>query len=249
MATTRLSDERLTPPRGDASEQIAIQIRRYLVRNDLQPGDRLGTEQELAREFGVSRPTLREALRLLASSQLIRASRGPGGGIFVASTPSEAMSHGLSEAIGTMLETQSVSLGDLVDARIHIEVPLAGLAARNATVETVLELEAAIVDAEDKEPASDEFRRPCACFHRTIAAAADNELLQAFAGWTIDVLDPMLVAAIGDAVDGEKMLDQHREILRAIRRGQPAGAERAMRRHLEYLRGLVRALEECPDAS
>lgn len=248
MASTRLGDERFTPPTGDASEQIAIQIRRYLVRNDLQPGDRLGTEQELAREFGVSRPTLREALRLLASSQLIRASRGPGGGIFVASTPNEAMSRGLSEAIGTMLETQSVSLGDLVDARIHLEVPLAGLAARNASAETILELEAAIADAEGKQPATDEFRRPCSCFHRTIAAAADNELLQAFAGWTIDVLDPMLVAAIGDAVDGEKMLEQHREILRAVRRGQSAGAERAMRRHLEYLRGLAQKLEDCPDA-
>lgn len=248
MASTRLTDERFTPPQGDASEQIAIQIRRYLVRNDLQPGDRLGTEQELAREFGVSRPTLREALRLLASSQLIRASRGPGGGIFVASTPSEAMGHGLSEAIGTMLETRSVSLGALVDARIHLEVPLAGLAARNATVETILKLEAAIADAEENDPGSDAFHKPIACFHRTIAAAAENELMRAFTGWTLDVLDPSLLAAIGDAIDGELVLEQHREILRAVRRGQAAGAERAMRRHLEYLRGLVRKLEDCPDA-
>jgi DNA-binding FadR family transcriptional regulator len=213
----------------------------------MRPGDRLGTEQELAREFGVSRPTLREALRLLASSQLIRASRGPGGGIFVASTPSEAMSRSLSDAIATMLETQTVSLGELVEARIHLEVPLARLAARNATAETILKLDAAIADAEGKHPRSDDFHRPCACFHRTIAAAADNELLSAFASWTLDVLDPSLVAAIGDAVDPETMLGQHREILRAIRRRQPAGAERAMRRHLEYLRELVRRLEECPD--
>lgn len=248
VEASRLGEERFTPPRGDASEQIAVQIRHYLVRNDLQPGDRLGTEQELAREFGVSRPTLREALRLLASSQLIRASRGPGGGIFVASTPSEAMSHGLSDAIGTMLETRSVSLGALVDARMHLEVPLAGLAARNATVETFLKLEAAIQDAEQQEPGSDAFHRPITCFHRTIAAAADNELLRAFAGWTLDVLDPSLLAAIGDALDRDLVLEQHRDILRAVRRGQAAGAERAMRRHLEYLRDLVRKLEECPDA-
>jgi GntR family transcriptional repressor for pyruvate dehydrogenase complex len=247
VATSQLSGERFTPPRGDASEQIATQIRRYLVRSGMRPGDRLGTEQELAREFGVSRPTLREALRLLASSQLIRASRGPGGGIFVASTPSEAMSRSLSDAIATMLETQTVSLGELVEARIHLEVPLARLAARNATAETILKLDAAIADAEGKYPRSDDFHRPCACFHRTIAAAADNELLSAFASWTLDVLDPSLVAAIGDAVDPETMLGQHREILRAIRRRQPAGAERAMRRHLEYLRELVRRLEECPD--
>ena len=53
----------------------------------LQPGDRIGTEQELATEFGVSRPTLREGLRLLASSHLIRVGRGRSGGIFVARTP------------------------------------------------------------------------------------------------------------------------------------------------------------------
>jgi DNA-binding FadR family transcriptional regulator len=243
-----IGEDRFSPPRGDASEQIAAQIRRYVAEHGLGPGDRLGTEQELAREFGVSRPTLREALRLLASSQLIRASRGPGGGIFVASTPSEAMSRGLSDAIATMLETQSVSLGALVDARILLEVPLAGLAARNATPETILELEAAIADAEGKHPSSDEFRNPCVCFHGTIAAAADNELLRAFAGWIFDVLDPKLKDAIGDAVDADAMLDQHREIVRAIRRGQQSAAERAMRRHLEYLRGLVRKLDDCPDA-
>ena len=227
--------------------QIALEIRRYLARADLRPGDRLGTEQELASEFGVSRPTLREALRLLASSHLIRASRGPRGGIFVASTPNEGMSRNLSESISTMLETQSISLGELVEARIQLEVPLAGLAARNATVETVLKLDAAITEQEGKHPASDAFRLADACFHRTIAATAGNELLRAFASWTLDVLQPSLIANIGDAIDAETILRQHREILRAIRRGQPVGASRAMERHLEYLRDLVRAFEECPD--
>ena len=75
-ATSRSSLMRPTPERGDTSVQIALEIRRYLARTGLGPGDRLGTEQELAKEFGVSRPTLREALRLLASSHLIRASAG-----------------------------------------------------------------------------------------------------------------------------------------------------------------------------
>jgi GntR family transcriptional repressor for pyruvate dehydrogenase complex len=227
--------------------QIALEIRRYLARSDLQPGDRLGTEQELASEFGVSRPTLREALRLLASSHLIRASRGPRGGIFVASTPNEGMSRNLSESISTMLETQSVSLGELVEARIQLEVPLAGLAARNATAESVLKLDAAIAEQEGKHPASDAFRLADACFHRTIATTAGNELLRAFASWTLDVLQPSLIEKIGDAIDAETILRQHREILRAIRRGQPVAASRAMERHLEYLRELVRAFEECPD--
>jgi DNA-binding FadR family transcriptional regulator len=240
---------RLQPvsPGGDASVQIALEIRRYLARTGLRPGDRLGTEQALATEFGVSRPTLREALRLLSSLHLIRASRGPGGGIFVASTPDEGMSRSVSEAISTMLETQSVSLGELVEARILLEPPLAGLAAVNGTDETVLKLDAAIAEQEGKPVTSDAFRLADACFHRTIAATAGNDLLRAFTSWTLDVLQPSLVDAVGESFDADSILQQHREILRAIRRGQPRAAERAMRRHLEHLLGVVRRFEECPD--
>ena len=247
MPASRTSWARPTAAGGDASVQIALEIRRYLAQAHLSPGDRIGTEQELAHEFGVSRPTLREALRLLSSSHLIRASRGPKGGIFVANTPNEGMSRNLSESISTMLETQSVSLGELVEARIQLEVPLAGLAARNATAETILKLDAAITAQEGSDPASDEFRLADACFHRTIAATAGNELLRAFASWTLDVLQPSLIEKVGDAIDGDAVISQHREIMRAIRRGQPAGAARAMQRHLEYLRDLVRTFEECPD--
>jgi GntR family transcriptional repressor for pyruvate dehydrogenase complex len=247
MPATRSTWARPTAARGDASVQIALEIRRYLARTGLSPGDRLGTEQELAAEFGVSRPTLREALRVLSSAHLIRASRGPRGGIFVASTPNEGMSRSLSESISTMLETQSVSLGELVEARIHLEVPLAELAARRATAETVLKLAAAIEEQEGKHPASDAFRLADACFHRTIAATAGNELMRAFASWTLDVLQPSLVEKVGDAIDGDTIIRQHREILRAIRRKQIAGAGRAMCRHLEYLSDLVRKFEECPD--
>jgi GntR family transcriptional regulator, transcriptional repressor for pyruvate dehydrogenase complex len=104
------ADNRFSLTRADASEQIAYEIRRHIERQGLQPGDRIGTEQELAAEFGVSRPTLREALRLLAGSHLIRASQGRGGGIFVAHTAGEGMGRHMSEAIGAMLATESVSL-------------------------------------------------------------------------------------------------------------------------------------------
>src|SRR6201999_4365444 len=120
--------DRFPRARADASEQIALEIRRYLERRDLQPGDRIGTEQELASEFGVSRPTLREGLRLLASSHLIRVGRGRSGGIFVARTPNEGMSRNVSESLASLLATESVSLDELLDARLFLEVPLAGLA-------------------------------------------------------------------------------------------------------------------------
>ena len=221
---------------------MAFEIRRYLSSRDLRPGERIGTEQELAAEFGVSRPTLREGLRLLASSHLIRASQGPGGGIFVASTQSEGMRRNVSESIAVMLETDDVSLMELVEARISLEVPLAGLAAQNATETTAAELLAAIAEAEGNRPASDAFRIADTRFHRVIATAARNEILRAFTSWTLDVLQPSLIDTIGESIDGDAILRQHGEIQRAIRLRRPVGAERAMRRHLEYLRELVSAL-------
>jgi len=228
----------------DASEQIAMEIRRYVGEHDLSPGDRLGTEKELAVAFGVSRPTLREALQRLAGSRLIRAAKGPGGGIFVASTPNEGMGRNVSESIAAMLETDSVSLAELIEARIHLEVPLAGLAARNATPETATQLESAIAEAEGNHPASEEFRLADARFHRVIAATAANEILRAFTSWTLDVLQPSLIQAIGSRVDGDAILSQHRAILRAVRRNQARAAERGMREHLEYVRELAAAAEE-----
>jgi DNA-binding FadR family transcriptional regulator len=237
-------DNRFSLTRADASEQIAYEIRRHIERQGLRPGDRIGTEQELASEFGVSRPTLREALRLLAGSHLIRASQGRGGGIFVANTPGEGMGRNMSEAIATMLATESVSMYELLEARMVLEVPIAGLAAENASPEAITELEAAIAAAEGHRPGTDDFNAADSQFHRALASAAGNDVLIAFTRWINEVLLPSLIVYIGEALEEGDILDQHRNIVRAIRRGQPAAAERAMREHLEHLTRTVRALDE-----
>ncbi len=113
-----------------ASEEVAMQIQHYIQREGLAPGDFLGREGDLAEQFGISRPTLREGLRLLSSGNLVRASKGPGGGIFVAHTAEDGMSRSLSEAISVMVETGAVTLEELLDARLLLEVPLAGRAAQ-----------------------------------------------------------------------------------------------------------------------
>ena len=102
----------------------------------------------------------------------------------------------------------------------------------------------AIAAAEGNHPAAEAFRIADARFHRVIAATARNELLRAFTSWTLDVLQPSLIDTIGRSIDGAAILRQHGEIERAIRLRQPAAAQRAMRRHLEYLRELVDALNE-----
>jgi GntR family transcriptional repressor for pyruvate dehydrogenase complex len=228
--------------RSDASEQIALEIRRHLESSGLQPGDRLGSEPELAATFGVSRPTLREALRLLAGSHLIRATQGRKGGIFVANTPNQGMSRNVSQSVATMLAAESVSVAELLQARLFMEVPLAGVAAEHATDATLAALDQAIADAEPWRPGTEAFNAADARFHRAIAEATGNELLIAFTSWIIDVLQPHLAEQIGPRLGGEEILAQHRAIARAIRRGQPAAAERAMRAHLEHLLDVVAAM-------
>lgn len=234
-SASELPEPRFAPASVDASHQIALELRRYLEREGLRPGDRIGTEQELAAEFGVSRPTLREGLRLLASSHLIRVGRGRAGGIFVARTPGEGMSRNVSESISMMLATESVSLRELLDARMFLEVPLAGLAALNATEETAAELQAAIDAAIGHAPGTPPFNDADTRFHQTLARAADNELLRAFTDWILEVLQPKLIEEIGARTEGDEILRQHRDIQRAVRRNQPAAAEKAMRAHIEYL--------------
>jgi DNA-binding FadR family transcriptional regulator len=226
-----------------ASEDIAVQIRRWLDEQRLQPGERIGTEQEMADEFGVSRPTLREALRLLSASHLIRVGRGRTGGVFVASTPSEGMSKNVSESISLMLAAQSISMDELVDARLSLEVPIAGRAAVNADDDAIARLEAAIEAAVGHQPGTPPFNAADGSFHQILAEAAGNDLLRALTAWILEVLQPTLVAHIAAQVDAEAILSQHRAILRAVRRHQRSAAEKAMQAHIEYLAGVLRAID------
>jgi DNA-binding FadR family transcriptional regulator len=214
-----------------ASEQVASEIQHYISRQGLGPGDFLGREEDLAAEFGVSRPTLREALKMLASGNLIRASKGPGGGIFVALTADEGMSRSLSDAIAMMLETRAVSLAELLEARLLLEVPLAGQAAYRADADTVRELREALA-------AGDE-----AALHRIVAATAGNRMVQAFTAWVFEVLQPTLMAVIGHAVVPSAVVEQHEALINAIEKGDAPRAERAMKEHLLYLGDVLRMVE------
>ena len=228
---------------ADASEQIAHAIRLYIERGGLQPGDRIGTEHELSREFGVSRPTLREGLRRLAGSHLIRVQKGRAGGVFVENTPNAGIGRHVSESIAAMLESESVTLYELLEARIFLEVPLAGLAAERSDEATITALTDAIADAVGKDPAGEEFRLADGRFHQTIAVTAGNDLLVTFTRWILDVLQPSLIDHLGHAIDGEQIISQHQAIVRAIRRQQRSAAERAMRQHIEYMGVVLRSVD------
>ena len=245
MAARRTRPARRTGPtaiRG-ASEQVAVQIQHFIQDEALGPGDFLGREEDLAAEFGVSRPTLREALKLLASGNLIRASKGPGGGIFVARTAEAGMSRSLSDAIAMMLETGTVTLEELLDVRLLLEVPLAGAAAyqpEQATVQRLREAVAAATAApEDPEAVAGADTE----IHRAIAAAGGNRMVQALTDWIFEVVQPSLNQMLQPAIVHSAVLEQHEALLAAVEKGDPARAERAMKDHLLYLRDVLQMVQ------
>lgn len=241
----------MTPPFGgvdaapspSTSHAVAERIRSFVAGERLQPGHRLGREEDLAREFGVSRPTLREALRMLSSEHLVRATKGPGGGIFVAATPEQGIELSVSAAVATMLDAQSIGLDELLETRMLIEVPLAGLAAARASEQDVVVLRALGEEVNDAATDHDRMLEADARLHHVIARIADNRLAGAFSGWIVDVLQPRLAAVIEPAVVVSVIAEQHRDLLEAIARGDPGAAERAMREHLVYVRDVVNAVE------
>jgi DNA-binding FadR family transcriptional regulator len=217
---------------------VAIEIQHYIQQEGLGPGDFLGREEDLAAEFGVSRPTLREALRLLASGNLIRATKGPGGGIFVARTAEEGMSRSLSDAIAMMLETGTVTLDELLDARLVLEVPLAGLAAYQPDEETLKRLREIV----DREAAAgpddaDTFAESDMEIHRTLAASAGNRMIQ-----------PSLAEVLRPAIVQSAIVEHHQALIGAVERGDPIRAERVMKDHLLYLKDVLRMVRERAEA-
>ena len=106
----------MTSQHLSVSEQVAGVLRAYILRMGLAPGERLGREEDLVRTFGVSRPTMREALRLLASSGLVRTSKGPGGGIFVAGTIEQGVARVVTDSVAVLLSA-SPDLDALLEAR------------------------------------------------------------------------------------------------------------------------------------
>jgi len=226
------------------SEQVAAEIQQRIRDEGLKPGDRLGTEEQLAREYGVSRPTLREALRILSSARLVRPMSGPKGGIFVSRTPEESVRRSVSDSIALLLDLKGTSIEELLEARAIMEVPIARLAATRADKGAIEEMRAAI---EESAANPDDIAIKLAAkqrFHRAIAAAAGNAIVESITGWAVEVLQPRLREVIHPVCDNRVLLDQQRVILAAIEARDPAAAEQAMRNHFGHLAELVRLAKQ-----
>jgi DNA-binding FadR family transcriptional regulator len=228
-------------------EEVADGIRRFIAQQQLEPGDRVGREEDLAQRLGVSRPTVREALRLLGSSHLIRVSKGPGGGIFVAATPEQSVGRMLSAAIVDMESHERVDLEEMLQAQALFELPLVRLAAERATPSDLRRLRS-LLEEEDglSMPEAGTVIALDSRFHRLVGEIAGNGLATILLEWVPGVLHPAIERRLPPGIALGPMAENHRAIVAAMAEADPDLAEEAMRGHLLFLAQAVGAATSHP---
>ena len=218
-----------------AYEQVADQLRALILGGDLARGERLPNENALARDFGVSRATVREALRVLAAQNLIATAKGAGGGSYITRPTVDHISEFLRSSIALMTESHDLSLDELLEVRDLLEVPAARLAAERRRDEDVEALAAAIDDEMLQLPASEQFAINKG-FHSTLLGACGNQLILIAAQPLFTVLQTHLTrSGLGRSFHAG-IHEQHRAISAAVAGGRPDEAEGEMRSHLDFLR-------------
>ncbi|WP_067833024.1 FadR/GntR family transcriptional regulator [Actinomadura kijaniata] len=215
-------------------EQAARHLREQITGGHWPVGTRLPGETTLARELGVGRSTVREALRVLAGAGLVRARQGAG--VFVVATePAEDWRARLRRA----------SVADVYEIRMMIEVRAAELAARRRTGDDLAALDAALAarDAAFADGDDAAFVDADIALHRAAVRAARNPVLADLFDEFVPVLREGLLELVGlidaRAADGAHGRAAHAGLVAAIRDRDPDGAGRVvaaeLRRTLDYL--------------
>ncbi len=218
-----------------AYEQVADQLRELILAGELARGERLPNETVLAQEFGVSRATVREALRLLAAQNLIRTAKGAGGGSYVTLPTVDHISEFLHSSLNLLTESQHVSLEELLEAREALEVPAARLAAERRREADVERLKAAIPTEPLRLAPQDQFAYN-EQFHTVVIEACGNMLLSIAAQPIFTILQTNLARSTLGRRFHRAINEHHRAIAAAIEAADPRAAEREMYGHLEFLR-------------
>ena len=215
-------------------QQVIDNLTEAMLNRQLRPGDKIPTEAELAESMGVGRNSIREAVKILVSRNVVEIKRGRG--TFVSETPG-LMDDPLGFAF--MEDKKSLAL-DICEVRMMIEPEIAALAALRATREQVEKIEEYAKEVEELFNQGKPYLEKDILFHAEIARATGNQVttnlmpvIQSGISLFIDVTDYSIA---------NKTIVTHREVLEAIKRHDPQEASEAMKRHLENNRVQIKSL-------
>jgi GntR family transcriptional regulator, transcriptional repressor for pyruvate dehydrogenase complex len=229
------------------AEAVAAQLRSRILDGDLTDRSELPTEAVLLEQFPVSRPSLREAFRILETEGLLTVRRGKRGGTVITHpTPGTAAYH-----VGLLLQSRRATLQDLAAARNLLEPLCADQAARRRDHAAVgRKLTALSVLGEDQVDDGVAFTTLAVDFHQELVMAAGNTTLQILAGILESIWDTQELTWARSAVsEGDypsvelrrEVLKAHRRIGQAIQDGDPDEATRQTRGHLKATSRFVAA--------
>jgi DNA-binding FadR family transcriptional regulator len=224
--------------RGKA-DRVLDRLGQAIVGGRYAAGDRLPTEDELARKFGISRPSLREGLKALARKGLVE-SRTRRGTIALGSEHWDRLDADVLRWTASSPPDHAFLLS-VIELRSIMEPAAARLAASRASAAQILEIESAYQGMVDALPHDvDACHHHDLAFHRSIFAACGNALLQRFYDAISALLLTLFRASTQARESYENSLAEHGAVAIAIRRRQPEEAEKAMQK---LLAGTVRDLE------
>jgi len=217
--------------RNKVYEEVAKQIQNHILEH-LKPGDVLPPERELALQFGVSRGSVRDAIRSLEMTGLVEPRQGRG---TVVCAPSE----GVASPLAAVLLQKRKQVAELLDVRRIIEPALAGRAALHVTAAQITEMEQILQRQSQKVLRGETSIEEDNEFHYRIALASDNAVVLRIVDVLMDLLQETRERSLQTGGRPEKSLAGHRRILAAFKRHDPAASEKAMRQHLEEIEDIV----------
>jgi DNA-binding FadR family transcriptional regulator len=238
--TTRVAVQLAPMSVPKASDVLADELRERILRGEFPEGTALPPERELVTQTGMSRATVREALRILEVQGLVRIKTGRAGGAFIQRLGEES----IASSVDLLIRGRNIRLAALHETREAIEPSCARLAALNRTDDDLAALDRAN-ESIARDGSLGEFLQANVDWHVAVAVASHNELLNGFM--------LALSRAIYTSTDNQGFVDAavrqttaqaHKSITQAIRLGDPDAAVRRMQRHVHGYVEAVMAVED-----
>jgi GntR family transcriptional repressor for pyruvate dehydrogenase complex len=220
------------------SDEIVNQMKNLISEGTLKPGDQLPPERELIKEFGVSRPTLREALKSLAAMGFLEVKQAKR--TFIKSMISERMQDPLS----LLIKTDTQKIFDLIEVRKAMEAWSAFHAAQRATEEDIKQLESIIKEMKEAFEKGRNWEKEDADFHLAIAQATHNTIQTHIMSTIYDLLKESVARVFTDRAKVRKLLQQHYRIFTAIKNHSAEKARDRTLDHLDYVDSEVKAFTQ-----
>lgn len=230
------------------AELVAGTLRRMVVEGQLIDGDFLPNEAELMTHFGVSRPTLREAVRVLESERLVEVRRGSRTGARVRVPGPEIV----ARPAGLLLELSGTTIADLLTAKSGIEPMAARLLAESGPAEAFDELDQLLEALISEGWQSGRLAETTGAFHLRVVQLSGNATLSIVAGMLHEITVRHTAFVFKERrpvskADYDKLIRSYRKLMQFLRAGDAEGAEAHWRKHLDTSRELLLAgLESVP---